>query len=142
MADAGIKKVTIKMDELPPLGKDNNVILRYRIISEDRNRMSHWSPQYNLIADNPRAVSGEIEVGTKTVTVVWTDSGEKDDREAYDIFVKFDGGEYKYYGTSYVHGFSFLKSGTSTVSVQIQLEGIVKEINNKLKIYEGTEPLV
>ena len=34
---------------------------------------------------------------------------------------------HKYYGTSYVHGFSFLKSGTSTVSVQIQLEGIVKD---------------
>ncbi len=142
MADAGIKKVTIKMDDLPPLGKNNNIILRYRIISEDRNRMSHWSPQYNLIADAPSQVTGDIEVGSKTITVVWTDSIHRDDREAYDIFVKFDGGDYNYFGTSYVHGFSFLKSGTSTVSVAIQLEGIVKERNTLLTIYEGTESLV
>lgn len=142
MADAGIKKVTIKKDNLPPLGKNNNIVLRYRIISEDRNRMSHWSPQYNLIADTPSQVTGEIEVGNKTITVVWTDSIHRDDREAYDIFVKFDGGEYSYFGTSYVHGFSFLKSGTSTVGVAIQLEGIVKERNALLTIYEGTESLV
>lgn len=142
MADTGIKKVTVRKEDLPPLGKNNNIVLRYRIISEDRNRMSHWSPQYNLIADSPAQVDGEIEVGNKTITVVWTDSIHKDDREAYDVFVKFDNGSYNYMGTSYVHGFSFLKSGTSTVSVAIQLEGILKERNDLLTIYEGTESLV
>lgn len=140
--DAGIKKVTIRMSELPPLGKNNNIILRYRIISEDRNRMSHWSPQYNLIATSPSPVNGAIEVGSKTITLVWTESENKNDREAYDIFVKFDDEDYKYVGTSYVHGFSFLKTGTTSVSVIIQVEAIDKVINSKLKIYEGTESLV
>lgn len=142
MADAGIKKVIVKSSDLPPLGKDNNVILRYRIISEDRNRMSHWSPQYNLVEKTPTTVTGVIEVGSKTINVVWSDSDNNVNKDAYDVFVKFDNSQYKYVGTSYVHSFSFLKETANSVSVAIQFEGITKERNTKLTIYEGTEPLV
>lgn len=44
MADKNIKKSVIKNKDLPPFsGKTGKIRLRYRIISEDRNRLSHWS---------------------------------------------------------------------------------------------------
>lgn len=51
MADKGIKKVTILKKDLPNYIGDNESLsytVRYRIISEDRNRTSHWSPFYKL----------------------------------------------------------------------------------------------
>lgn len=47
MADAGIKQTIIKSSDLPPtLGNNESLkyTLRYRILSEDKNRFSHWSP--------------------------------------------------------------------------------------------------
>lgn len=44
MADKNIKKSIIKKKDLPPFsGETGKIRLRYRIISEDRNRSSHWS---------------------------------------------------------------------------------------------------
>jgi hypothetical protein len=46
MADTGIKKSTIKYMDLPIISIDENgpfYLLRYRIVSEDKNRVSHWS---------------------------------------------------------------------------------------------------
>lgn len=51
MADQGINKVTILKKDLPYYIGDNKSLsynIRYRIISEDRNRISHWSPFYKL----------------------------------------------------------------------------------------------
>jgi hypothetical protein len=51
MADQGINKVTILKKDLPNyIGSDTSLFynIRYRIISEDRNRVSHWSSFYNL----------------------------------------------------------------------------------------------
>ena len=47
MADAGIKRTIIKSSELPPTLGNNDTLkytFRYRILSEDKNRFSHWSP--------------------------------------------------------------------------------------------------
>lgn len=47
MANTKIQKVTIPRDSLPPINADkNHYVVRFRIISEDLNRTSHWSPQY------------------------------------------------------------------------------------------------
>jgi len=53
MADAGIKRVTIDQNNLPPVTiTDNQMLyfLRYRITTEDKNRQSHWSPIYRVTA--------------------------------------------------------------------------------------------
>ena len=48
MADANIKKTRILKSSLPPIDYDTlKYNTRYRVISEDRNRTSHWSPIYN-----------------------------------------------------------------------------------------------
>lgn len=54
MADSSIRKVTVPRDSLPPINADkNHYVVRFRIMSEDLNRTSHWSPQYLI---NPTAL--------------------------------------------------------------------------------------
>lgn len=60
MADSGIKKYRQTSATLPAIGSETEgYTLRYRIISEDRNRTSHWSPVY-LIVPNFTYIPGQI----------------------------------------------------------------------------------
>jgi hypothetical protein len=49
VADQGIKKAIVLSENLPnTLQPINQYVVRYRIVSEDRNRRSHWSPLYYI----------------------------------------------------------------------------------------------
>jgi hypothetical protein len=81
-----IKKVIIKNKTLPPVTFDDNSLfysIRYRVISEDKNRVSQWSPTYKLQAPTATsaglpydgAVSPErfhINVVGNTINAVWS----------------------------------------------------------------------
>lgn len=142
MADSGIKKVIIKKSDLPAVGPNNNFMVRYRIISEDKNRVSHWSPRYNLLSQLPTQVNGAVEITQKTINVIWTDNNDNKNRSAYDIFAKIDNGSFIYYGTTYNNSFSFLNPGGSSVTVAVQIESYKKERNAVLTVYTETESLV
>jgi hypothetical protein len=94
MPDEGIKKVTILKEEFPGLAKiEENVyghFLRYRIVSEDKNRFSHWSkitPLAVFSADSPPPqVQGALNFTESSIAIVWDD---EINRPRYDIFVKF-----------------------------------------------------
>jgi hypothetical protein len=135
MSDAGIKKLTIPKSQLPPVGDNNEYSIRYRIISEDKNRYSHWSPIFLATAPEVEEVDGELIVSGNTSTVIW---GDENTRPKYDIFVKFDGGSYAYHGTSPIHTYSFINTGTINVRVAIQVEGINKVRNAELTIFESS----
>lgn len=61
MADLGIKKYRQPYVNLPPINSETEgYSIRYRIISEDRNRVSHWSPIYVVVPDYTY-VPGTIE---------------------------------------------------------------------------------
>jgi hypothetical protein len=98
MADTGIKKSIVSISELPAI----NPILegyevRYRIVSEDKNRTSHWSPSY-LIKPDFNYVVGDIvcNVSGGVATVAWNDvdiyKGTQYINTAteFDIWVKWD----------------------------------------------------
>jgi hypothetical protein len=136
MVDPGIKKAIIKMDNLPAVAPDNTISLRYRIISDDKNRASHWSPIKTVSALEPMQVQGAASVSNNVVSVVWTDASGQPDREAYDIFVKWDSGNWFYHGTSYVHSFSFMNQATDTISISVQLESFDKKISPALEIFQ------
>lgn len=143
MADKGIKNIIISKNNLPAVGESNNHVVRYRIISEDRNRTSHWSPTYNLTGHAPAQVAGAVDITTKTLTAVWEDSTEYDDREAYDVFIKVDNGNWEYRGTTYTHSFTMiLPSSGSEISVAVQIESYVKTRNESLTIFQDTESLI
>jgi hypothetical protein len=142
MADEGIKKTIITKEELPALAKlgenEYGHLLRYRIISEDKNRFSHWSkitPVTLFSADSlPLQVSGALNLTESSIAIVWDDELN---RPKYDIFVRFDNGDFFYHGTSPIHTYLILREvGFSSVDVAIQIEGIVKERSEVLTICE------
>ena len=135
MADQGIKKVRIPKNQLPPVGDDNEHSIRYRVVSDDKNRTSHWSPIFIVPAQDTQQVSGQLIYTGGILIAVW---GDELDRPSYDIFVKFDGGEYEYHGTSPTHTYTFLKTGTTSARVAIQVEGINKTRNAALTIFESS----
>jgi hypothetical protein len=141
MADSGIKKAIIKKALLPAIDSDNvGYIFRYRVVSEDKNRTSQWSP-VNIVADDTiTGVSGALQISQTITTVVW---GDELNRPKYDIFVGFDSSTPIYHGTSPIHTYSFLNTGTTDVRVIIQVEGSQKTLNASLEIYDsGIEFLV
>ena len=135
MVDAGIKKVIIKKASLPALDHDKvGYIFRYRIVSEDKNRTSQWSP-INLVLDNSiTSVAGAVQVSASIISAVW---GDELNRPKYDVFVGFDGVTATYHGTTPIHSYQFIKTGTTNVRVIIQVESSEKTLNANLQIYNS-----
>jgi len=103
MTTSGLRKATVEKNNLPPLvklAKDSyGYYSRYRIISEDRNRFSHWSPifaspafDFNNLPPKvqgsltlPSTESGLITIGGSAI-LSWE---ELKGIAGYDIFVQF-----------------------------------------------------
>jgi hypothetical protein len=70
MAGSGLQKAIYPKESLPTVMQLESGLLgyyvRYRVISEDRKRFSHWSPVYAI--ENP--FGGEV-------TLVYLDGGEE-----------------------------------------------------------------
>ena len=46
-----IKKIRVEQDSLPTINSTTEKYdIRYRIVSEDKNRTSHWSPIVTLLS--------------------------------------------------------------------------------------------
>ena len=136
-----IKKAIILKSSLPAINSNTSgYAVRYRIVSEDKNRTSHWSPIVDTNSVQIQSVSGALSITSTIITAVW---GDELNRPAYDIFVKFDSGAFVYHGTSTVHSYSFLKTGTTSVHVKVQVASSVKEVKTALVIFDsGIESLV
>jgi hypothetical protein len=137
MADAGIKKLVIPRSQLPPVNDDNEYVLRYRIVSDDKNRTSHYSSIFTAVANTIEPVSGNLSRNGNSLIAVW---GDENTRPKYDIFVKFDNGTYEYHGTSPIHTYGFVKKDSATINVRVavQVEGINKTRNADLTIFESS----
>ena len=136
-----VKKVIVSKESLPPVNSETaGYVLRYRIVSEDKNRTSHWSPTFVTNAVPIETVNGALSITSSIITAVW---GDEVNRPAYDIFVKFDSGSFAYHGTSPTHTYLFLNTGTTSVHVKVQISSSVKEIKESLVIFDsGLESLV
>jgi uncharacterized protein (DUF2141 family) len=141
MADANIKKLRVLKSSLPPIDHDTEKYnIRYRVISDDRNRFSHWSPIYNSDGVDIVVTSGAVSRVGNIITTVW---GDQNDFPEYDVFVKFDSGDFFYHGKSKVHSYSFLKTGTTSVRVKVQIISSKKEIKAALNVFDsGTVSLI
>ena len=136
-----VKKAVVPKESLPPVDSETaGYVVRYRIISEDKNRTSHWSPTFVTNAVSTETVNGALSITSSIITAVWDDELN---RPQYDIFVKFDSGAFAYHGTSPTHTYSFLNTGTTSVHVKIQIASSVKEVKESLVIFDsGVESLV
>jgi hypothetical protein len=135
MADANIKKVTVKRSSLPPVDYESQKYnIRYRIISEDKNRSSHWSPIYNSIGSDINVTSGAVSKTEQIITAAWEDQNSS---STYDVFVKFDSNQFVYKGIATGHSYSFANQGTTSVRVIIQAVSSKKEIKEDFLVYDS-----
>lgn len=138
MSDNNIKKVIIPKASLPDTTAENKYLVRYRIVSEDRNRVSGWSPIFLLDASEPVDL-GESNVtysiNNRVISLAWQDN---QGRPRYDIFVKFDGQEeYEYHGTATSTSYTLISQGVVSFQFAIQVSSILKVKSPQLEIYES-----
>ena len=137
----GHQKIRIPRSDLPEVSRLSDgsygYVVRYRIISEDQNRFSHWSPIRELTMPPVTTVSGDVAVSGNILQAVW---GDEEDRPNYDVFVRFNDGEYFYHGTTPTHQYSFLSEYDSvSVQVAVQVSSTEKERAAYLTIFESIE---
>lgn len=141
MATSKIKKVVVPRSSLPPVGPDNNYLIRYRIISEDKNRSSHWSQIYNLSAPavDPDGVGGRVTINGDIVIVTWNPVNAAGEKESYDVFINADNAGWQLKESPNTHSCMFVKpTFTSTLDVAVQVESYLKVYNEALIIYDET----
>lgn len=157
MSNEVIKKVTVLQADLPTIKSSNQSYdVRYRIVSEDKNRHSHFSPIFNL-QPNYTYVSGNINIGSSVPTTIAWDPvtikiGTTVVRQAkdYDVWVRWSksnaNGDYIYAerisGTSIslVHPTTYFDNGVDQaqapdrLTVEVYLKGtpISRDYNNLL----------
>jgi enterochelin esterase-like enzyme len=137
MADQGIKNIIVKKEFLGKITSDNGRVARFRLVSEDKNRKSAWSQIFSVNAELVKVLTGDLNIVGNTIIVNWSKLSNTTTQEMYDIFVSFDGGSYLNVGTSIGTSYSFLKNGTISVKVLVQLASINPKINPTLKVYES-----
>lgn len=135
----GQEKVILPKQDLPPVSvlSDGSYgyIMRYRIISEDQNRFSHWSPIREISLPEITPVSGALSINSGIVSATW---GDDEGRPSYDVFVKFDNNDYFYHGTTSTHQYDFLiESGATTVQVAVQIASTNNVRSNAIQIFES-----
>jgi len=135
----GQQKVRLTRADLPEVSKLSNgeygYVVRYRIISEDQNRFSHWSPIREISGIDVTAVEGSLVLSESSIQAVW---GDDNIGRKYDVFVKFNDGEYFYHGTTSTHQYSFLfTEGDTSAQVAVQIASTNKERAVGLEIFES-----
>jgi hypothetical protein len=140
--DKGIKNVIIKKDALGKVTSKNSVVVRFRLVSEDKNRKSAYSQIYVAESGEVYLGVGDINLVGNTIIVNWA-AGEIMTQILYDVFIGFDSATPTYRASTGSSNYSFLKTGTSSVQVIVQASSINPTLNNNLKIYDsGTVSLV
>ena len=136
-----VKKAVIKASSLPLVGPDNSYVVRYRIVSQDQNRYSHWSPIYNIegLPVNIEEIQGNISYSntTRQVTIGWTDEVVP----PYDIFLQVDGGAWKYLATTTSTSYQYYVRTTlfGDLTFRVQKASYYKDQpSDALKMFEGT----
>jgi hypothetical protein len=164
MADVGIKKVFIPKSDWPPVQFNtlyNEVAereeinelyydFRYRIVSEDRNRFSHWAPIVRYImpdatAPFPYTASNRISVSSGgnpvLITATWSHPGENEtssefeslinNTNSYDVWLRWtndntpaeeDWEDWQYSATVSTNSFSILRRDSSVRRIEIAIQ--------------------
>lgn len=101
MAQEKIKKVRFKQADLPPvLVTEEGYVLRYRVVSEDKNRTSHWSPivtvkpNYTYVTQNiDFNSSGNLATSVWDAVKIQKDSNDITTAYEYDVWIRWDRGD-------------------------------------------------
>lgn len=140
--DQGIKKIIIPKSKLPGFfGNNRQYVLRYRFISEDKNRTSHWSPVYKIIAeDTPVEILNSmiIDTSNKIINLAWE---PQQNIEEYFIYIKWNNGDWQYYTKTSQTNYSIVYAADKEyVNIAVQPKTIPLErfIGSELFENEGS----
>jgi hypothetical protein len=147
-----VKKVIIKKQDLPAFsGELQSYLVRYRVVSEDRNRTSHWSPRYKINVEpeiDREAVptpepwiphSLVLSENKQIINVVWTPPANL--KSDFDLYVKWGEEDFKYLRSIRTSSDTILvSSGYTTVQFAVQVPTFPKERFTKATLFES-EPL-
>lgn len=139
-------KLIIRKSELPPVDSEYlSYTLRYRLVSDDKNKFSYWSPFFS-VPTYPSYTVTEPKVSSATgiVSVAWNPVPGLTD---YDIYIRWEDSsfiyDWNYYQT--YSGTSIIipvPAGSTKFSVRIYQpiarisSAEAKDQSNLLKIYE------
>lgn len=139
MADSQIKKVIIKKEDLPEFnGITQSYTVRYRVVSEDKNRSSHWSPYYSVVKPGTEQVLCSVQVVDNSVTMIWKQPTTA--VKQYDIYFKLNNGSWSYVASSTSTQFSTLiDQSTTSIQVAIQLPTYPKQYFPLAAIFTSAE---
>lgn len=142
--DRGIKKIIIPKSELPGFfGDHKQYILRYRFISEDKNRTSHWSPVYKIVAeDTPTEILNSIIIDTsnKVVNIAWE---PQNNIEEYFIYVKWNNGDWQYYAKTTQTNYSIVYGiDKEYINIAVQTNTIPLERFTNATLFENEGSLI
>jgi hypothetical protein len=151
-----IKKIRIAKDKLPFLGGINGFYnVRFKIMSEDKNRSSAWSPIYTLNTANISSSSSLLTksvqivkkksatIGIYTVDISWS-VPQNLQLNSFDIYIKTylsgNASTYQYVGTvnssSYHAVFDKANQTVDKVDILVQVPTIIKEVIASAKLFD------
>lgn len=140
--DPGIKKVTVLKKDLPEFnGETGSYNIRYRIVSEDRNRFSHWSPTHSATVVKPDEIPFSIATTDNSIiTCVWEPS--VDLKSQFDIYIRWDidpVDKWKYCGSVSTNSYSFLKNvSAEAFQIAVQVPTFPKQRYDVATLFEST----
>lgn len=153
--DTGIKNATVLKEDLPAFSANSlGYFVRYRIVSSDKNRSSHWSPYYFLLKGEVQDVPCAVTVtGTspKAVNLVWqhpkvsSTSSEISVFKEYDIYLKtsLSSDKWVYIASSSSTQFStLLPSGISWFMVAVQVPVYPKTYSSTAAVFTSAQTSV
>jgi hypothetical protein len=145
MAIERTKKVVIKKADLPAYsGENQSYIVRYRVVSEDKNRTSHWSPQYRLPVSAQSLTTDHsisVNVEARMINVVWQPQASSGNN--FDVYVKWDNDSYAYVGSVTTPMYTgLIKNGASSVKVAVQVPTFPKQRFTSATMFETTSTSV
>ena len=149
MSNPIVKKVIIKKQDLPALnGVSQNYLVRYRIVSEDKNRASHWSPRYKVnvepeinrdLLPTPEpwiAHSVVASADKKIINIVWTPPANL--KSDFDLYVKWGADVFKYVASMQTSSYTILvPSGYSAARFAVQVPTFPKQRFIKATLFES-----
>lgn len=131
MAEVKIQKAIVGNSQLPDLSSDGLYYVRYRVVSEDRNRVSHWSPVHAIDPNYTFVSSGNLSVEKVTghVLIIWNPvnilSGTTFIKKAtrYDVWLRWhrsDNGDWQYFERVEGNNLTILPPSTYTINGAVQ----------------------
>lgn len=140
-------RIIIKKDDLPPISADDEGYnIKLRLISQDRNRTSYWTPILQVEAPQVTEIPYVFNVSNftspsgnqKTVTVVWNDPNNN---KQYDVYVKWyasagdPNAQWEYAGSTFANTYSLISPTAHSFQVAVQRLTYPKEYVQRYALF-------